>query len=301
VRILLLQLDGKIPNVALMRIAAHHRDAGDAVELRRCGNDAAVERAFGDSFDKVYASLIFERTRPLGERVAAVWPGATLGGTGWDVASTLEQRGITTRHQDYGVYPGFRQSVGFTQRGCRLRCSFCVVPRKEGRVTEEQTVAQLWRGEPWPRELLLLDNDFFGQPNWRSRVDEISTGGFRVSFNQGINARFLTDETAAAIASVDYRDDGMKVKRIYTAWDSRKDVGWRDASRPGSPSRSSPRIRGAAVPDAVRAHPRVALVSTLGDRWLRQGSALGGMVGRQRAAAQSADRFPANSLAAERA
>lgn len=48
-------------------------------------------------------------------------------------------------------------------------------------------------------------------------------GRFRVSFNQGINARMLTDETAAAIASVDYRDDSMRDRRIYTAWDNRGD------------------------------------------------------------------------------
>ena len=44
-----------------------------------------------------------------------------------------------------------------------------------------------------------------------------------MSFNQGINARFLTDEAAAAIAGVEYRDDQMKERRIYTAWDNRKD------------------------------------------------------------------------------
>ena len=88
---------------------------------------------------------------------------------------------------------------------------------------EAETIAELWRGEPWPRELLLLDNDFFGQRRWADRIDEIRSGGFKVSFNQGINARMLTDETAAAIASVDYRDDSMRERRIYTAWDNRKD------------------------------------------------------------------------------
>lgn len=114
-------------------------------------------------------------------------------------------------------------AIGFTQRGCRLRCSFCVVPEKEGAIRGERTVKQIWRGDPWPRELLLLDNDFFGQVGWRDRIDEIRKGKFKVSFNQGINARFLTEEAAEAIASIDYRDDSMKVKRIYTAWDSRKD------------------------------------------------------------------------------
>jgi hypothetical protein len=222
-RVLLLQLDGKVPNIALMRIAAHHRELGDDIELRKLGNATALERGLWDQHERVYASLIFESTRPLAERLRQIYPDAVVGGTGWDLATTIEQYGITTRRQDYSIYPDFRPSIGFTQRGCRLRCPFCVVPRKEGPVSEEQTVADLWRGAPWPRHLVLLDNDFFGQPQWRDRIDEMRSGGFRVSFNQGINARFLTDETAAAVASVDYRDDSMKVRRIYTAWDSRKD------------------------------------------------------------------------------
>jgi hypothetical protein len=67
-RVLLLQLDGKLPNIALMRIAAHHRDLGDDVELRRAGNAASLERGLWDRFDRVYASLIFESTRPLAHR-----------------------------------------------------------------------------------------------------------------------------------------------------------------------------------------------------------------------------------------
>jgi hypothetical protein len=221
--VLLLQLDGKLPNVALMRIAAHHRALGHHVELRRAGNATAVERQLWDRHDLVYASLIFERTRPVAERLLQVHPRAIVGGTGWDLSVTLEQHGVTTLDQDYTIYPGFRPSIGFLQRGCRLRCSFCVVPRKEGGIREERTVADLWRGDGHARDLVLLDNDFFGQPSWRERIAEIRDGGFKVSFNQGINARFLNEETAAAIASVDYRDGNMKARRIYTAWDNRKD------------------------------------------------------------------------------
>lgn len=216
-RVLLLQLDGKIPNIALMRIAHHHRN--DSVELRWGFNG----RHLGDDFDRVYASAIFEKTRPKVDRVLAEFPQAIVGGTGVDLRITLEQHGITTNEQDYSHYPDWRQSIGFSQRGCRLKCSFCVVPKKEGAVTEQQSIAEIWRGDPWPREVILLDNDFFGQPNWRSRVDELMRGKFKVSFNQGINARMLNDETAAAIAGIDYRADDMKSRRIYTAWDNRKD------------------------------------------------------------------------------
>jgi len=85
------------------------------------------------------------------------------------------------------------------------------------------TIAEIWRGEPYPRSVLLLDNDFFGQPAWRERICELIDGNFKVSFNQGINARCLTEEAAEAIAAVDYRDDSMETKRIYTAWDNRAD------------------------------------------------------------------------------
>ena len=223
--VLVLQLDGKLPNLALLRIIAHHRGLGHQVQLRQAGNFRAVEPHLGDpAWDRVYASLIFERTRPLAARVRDLYPRVVLGGTGWEVASALESVGIPSRGPlDFTDYPRWTASIGFTQRGCRLRCSFCVVPRKEGAIREEQTIGELWRGDPWPRHLYLLDNDFFGQPHWDRRVQEMQAGRFRVCFSQGINARMLTDETAAAIGSADYRADGMKTKRIYTAWDNQKD------------------------------------------------------------------------------
>jgi hypothetical protein len=174
---------------------------------------------------KVYASTIFEKSRFIAQRCIDAWPTAEIGGTGWNIVKRLEDVGITTKQTDYTVYPRFRQSLGFTQRGCRLNCDFCCVRQKEGAIRSVSSIHEVWRGEPWPRELLLLDNDFFGQPTWRDCIRDIKEGAFKVSFNQGINARFLTDEAAEAIASVDYRDDSMTVKRIYTAWDNLKDEG----------------------------------------------------------------------------
>lgn len=222
-RVLLLQLDGKLPNIALMRISSHHKAMGDEVTLRRVGNHAAIQHDLFGGHDLVYASAIFERTQALCQHVEAVYPDAIIGGTGWDIAKRLEDVGIDTIAQDYTIYPRYQHSIGFTQRGCRLRCSFCVVPRKEGSVREVASVADIWRGEPYPRHLVLLDNDFFGQPHWAERIAEIRDGNFKVSFNQGINARMLNDETAKAIASVRYYDDGFKTRRIYTAWDNKKD------------------------------------------------------------------------------
>jgi hypothetical protein len=224
-RVLILQLDGSLPNLALLRVAGHHRRRGDAVEYRTATGPKTVERGLYDvPYHRVYASLIFAKTRPLAERLREVYPNAVIGGTGWDYATTLASAGVPEdAAPDYADHPNFPHSIGFTQRGCRLKCSFCVVPKKEGGIRAGAGVYDVWRGDPHPRNLVLLDNDFFGNPAWPDRMREIREGKFRVNFNQGINARFLTDETAAAIASVDYYDADFRKRRLYTAWDNRRD------------------------------------------------------------------------------
>lgn len=222
-RVLLLHLDGRLPNLALMRIAAHHRELGDEVTLRRVSDAAALGPDLFEEPERVYASTIFEKTRPLVERVLETYPDALVGGTGYEVADSLEAHGITTTAVDYAVYPGFDASLGFTQRGCRLRCPFCVVPRKEGRVVEVQTIGELYRGPPWPRQVLLLDNDFFGAAHWRERVAELVAGDFRVCFCQGINVRLVDDEISTALARLRFMDSHFSARRLYVAWDSRRD------------------------------------------------------------------------------
>lgn len=220
-----LQLDGPLDNIALMRAADHFRARGDSFTFRRAGNARAIEPRLDDPrWDMVIASTVFERTRPLAERVCEVYPGAIIGGTGWRIESSLEEIGVDTNGPlDYSDSKQ-SYSIGFAMRGCRLRCDFCVVPQKEGKARSAQTVAQIWRGDPWPRHVVLLDNDFFGNPEWEARTNELRDGRFRVDLCQGINARFLDDETAAAVASLDYRAaPHFKTRRMRTAWDGRKD------------------------------------------------------------------------------
>src|SRR5574337_2224687 len=117
-----------------MRLAAHHRAAGDEVELRRADNKGSLKRALQAGFakieprlgdrpwDRVYGSLIFERTRPLAERARQLYPDIVLGGTGWNLSTRLEEVGIDTNGTyDYSVYPKFQRSMGFSQRGCGYR------------------------------------------------------------------------------------------------------------------------------------------------------------------------------------
>ena len=220
-KVRLTQIDGKLPNLALMKLSHWHKTRGDEIHFSK-----HIERdMFEDDYDCVYGSAIFSFS---GERVARFFNAfrdAIVGGT-YDMSDnrTIEQLiGLDEyEHYDYSIYPRFDASIGFTQRGCRLKCGFCVVPKKEGKARSVNTIADIWRGEPYPKHLHLLDNDFFGQPaeQWQARIAEIKAGGFKVCFNQGINTRMIDEESAAALASIPLFDDGFTVRRLYTAWDN---------------------------------------------------------------------------------
>jgi hypothetical protein len=219
-RIRITHIDGKLPNLALMRLAHFHRQRGDEIYFSKSITPQLLE----PSYDRVYGSAIFSFSQSRVAQFREQFPGAIVGGT-HNVSdnTTVEQIvGTDVDGVDYLIYPNFSASLGFTQRGCRLKCGFCVVPRKEGKNRTTNTIAQIWRGEPYPRHLHLLDNDFFGQPReqWEARIEEIIAGDFKVCLNQGINVRMIDDDSARAIASINYQRDTFDGKQLYTAWDN---------------------------------------------------------------------------------
>lgn len=215
----LTQLDGALPNLALMKLAHWHRSQGDDVVVTR----QITPDLFEPNYDRVYGSAIFKFSQIRLMRFQRQWPQAIVGGTGTPFAQTVEDViGADYEHYDY-TGQDVDYSIGYTQRGCRLKCKFCVVPTKEGKPKSVNTIADIWRGASWPKKLHILDNDFFGNPEWRDRIAEIRDGKFRVCFSQGINTRLVDDEAAAALASVKYSDTKFQRRRLYTAWDNLKD------------------------------------------------------------------------------
>lgn len=212
------QLDGKLPNLALMRLAAFHEARGDRVHF----STDPTRGMFEPEYDTIYGSAIFSKSKPLVEQMRRAFPNAIIGGTwerGGDVPK-VEQIVGDFPGISYAYWPSFTASIGFTQRGCRFSCKFCGVPEKEGGAHSVAAISDIWRGPGYPKRLHLLDNDFFGNPEWRERIAEIRDGGFKVCFSQGINVRILTNEVARALATVEYRDADFKRRRLYTAWDN---------------------------------------------------------------------------------
>jgi hypothetical protein len=137
-------IDGKLPNLALMRVARHHRDRGDTVVFSR-----RVERDMLEpDYDAVYGSAIFSYSAGRVAIMRENFPKALIGGT-WNTADNTTVESVLGLDGpelfDYSIYPTFTASIGFTQRGCRLKCGFCVVPKKEGRPRAVNTIADLYR------------------------------------------------------------------------------------------------------------------------------------------------------------
>lgn len=221
-RVRITQLDGKVPNVALMRLGAWHRAQGDEVYWEHSPGRQLHE----PDYDVVYGSSIFNIFEESLEAVATLrreFPDALIGGYGVDPDAKLKVDDIVPTQfvgQDYAGHPDFTASLGYTMRGCRFKCGFCPIPKLEGPARAVATVMQIWRGPGFPKHLHLLDNDFFGNPDWREIVKAINDGGFKVCINQGINVRLLDDEQATAIASMKCRDTTFSRTRVYMAWDN---------------------------------------------------------------------------------
>lgn len=220
-RVRITQLDGTLPNIALMKLSHWHRLQGDTV-VRGVSVQPQPDEG---QYDIVYGSTIFKWSTVAVEQFKSAWPNGILGGTGSGNPTTVESViGGQYENYDYTDYPEFKDSIGFTQRGCRLSCKFCVVPGKEGKPKSVNSIYDIWRGDPHPRKLHLLDNDFFGNPEWRDRIKEIRDGKFRVCLSQGINIRMITEESAAALALIQYRNTQFNERKLYTAWDNYGDV-----------------------------------------------------------------------------
>jgi len=214
----LTHIDGKLPNLALMKLSHWHRAQGDEVTLARTPSPSMFE----PQYDLVYGSSIFQwSSGKVVKALREAFPDAIIGGTGTDTVETVEQAlGLEEyEHYDYSIYPEYQWSIGFTQRGCRLNCGFCVVPKKEGKPKSINSIWDIWR-EGTDRAVVLLDNDFFGQDLWRERIGEMQDGGFKVNFSQGINIRMVTPEAAEALATIRYYDGKFTARRLYTAWDN---------------------------------------------------------------------------------
>lgn len=204
------QADGKFPNLALMQIANYHEAKGDHIEVYQ-------GLLFSSIYDKIYISKIFDFT-PMPQMP----DNAIIGGTGIDFYNTLPEE-IEKHPPSYTLYPNCTYHVGFSMKGCRFACKFCCVPKKEGRPKHNANVDQLLLNPNGGNRLMLMDNDFFGSPNWKEDLLRIIELELKVCFVQGLNIRIITQEQAELLSQCRYYNSKFNQRYLTFAWDKYKD------------------------------------------------------------------------------
>ena len=180
----LIQVDGKLPNLALMKLSKYHKDKGDKVTLIDLSTLG---------IDKWYGSKIF------------------MGGSGYDLKQKLPEC-IEELTPDYDLY-NLDYSIGFTSRGCIRNCGFCIVREKEGYYKDEDM--------KWIKhtKVILIDNNFIASDKCIEKLNYFIDNKIKVCFNQGLDIRLITKEIADVIKQVKYYDLKFNRRRLYFAWD----------------------------------------------------------------------------------
>jgi len=200
----IVDMDSKMPNIALMKISQYHKNNGDNVEYY----NPIIDNQ--ERIDKLYIAKLFNFTpdydynHPTAEIIK--------GGTGFDIKSKLPKEIDEITELDYSMYPQHEFSMQFYSRGCIRNCPFCVVRQKEGYIKSVEPM----RLNPKGKHIEILDNNFFANPDWKQASEDILRIGQPVSFH-GIDARIMTEENAY------YLNKFKHTKQIHIAWDNPKD------------------------------------------------------------------------------
>ena len=188
-KIALLAVDSKHPNLALMKIAKYHRIQGDSVEWYNplC------------RYDRAYLSKIFNYTPDYGYFLNA--EKVEKGGSGYDLHKNLPDN-IDRLQPDYSIYPQIDRhtAYGFLTRGCPNRCPWCIVPLKEGKITPYMDVEEIAVDER--TNLILMDNNILASDYGLRQIEKIVNNRYRVDFNQALDARFVSEDIARLLAKV---------------------------------------------------------------------------------------------------
>ena len=192
--VLLIDLDSTIPNLALMKVSTYYKDRGHTVGW-------AIEDP-----DIAYISCIFkknaEKAKSSEYMLKTLYPNIKidLGGPGVSLSKKLPED-IENCQPDYTIYPDCDYSIGFTTRGCIRNCSFCIVPKKEGKLKFIQPIEKVHK--PKHKAIKLLDNNVLASPeNFKKICNYCHDNKIKIDFSQGLDARLLTDELASYLAKV---------------------------------------------------------------------------------------------------
>ncbi|MGA1825312.1 MAG: hypothetical protein ACMUIP_11690 [bacterium] len=194
--ILLIDVDSRLPNIALMKISQYYKGKGYRVIL---GKRDYLQRGA----EAVYASSVFY-CKASQERIEKLqrYYGNTLilGGSGIDIHKRLPSE-FESMPADYTLYPELKdRAIGFLTRGCPHHCPFCIVPIKEGGIQKADDLDILLKNTY--KKLILLDDNILAHKRARDFLQEMVTRDIHVNFNQTLDITLLDRESAQILKQV---------------------------------------------------------------------------------------------------
>ena len=204
----LIDVDGHhFPNLALGKISRFHKQQGDYVEWYD---------PF-EHYDKVYMAKVFTFTQEYEYFINA--DEVEKGGTGYDIHKTLPDF-IDRLQPDYSIYNNVdnKTAYGFLTRGCPNKCFWCIVPKKEGKQHPYMDVEEI--AIEGRTNLILMDNNVLASDYGLQQIEKIIKKGYRVDFNQALDARLVTEDIAKLLARVKW------LNQIRFGCDTPKQIVW---------------------------------------------------------------------------
>jgi hypothetical protein len=99
------------------------------------------------------------------------------------------------------MWQNWDKSILFISRGCIRHCPWCVVPQMEGNL--RQIISDIDDViYPGHREVILWDNNILALPNIWNILHQLKDTGLVIQFNQGVDARLMTEDIATLLADI---------------------------------------------------------------------------------------------------
>lgn len=206
-RVLLIDVEGDFPNLALMKLSSYHKNKGDEVRFGSCSEP-----------DVVYISCVFTWNRSRALSASTFYPNADIrfGGSGFNLSTKLAYE-VEHSKPDYTLYPHADFSLGFTTRGCIRKCPWCIVPEKEGGLRAHSPLEEFV--EPKFGKIVLLDNNLLAYEEHSKILKRLIVLKKKVCFSQGLDIRLVTEENAKLLSRIKYYNQRFKRRQLYFAWD----------------------------------------------------------------------------------
>lgn len=202
-KIKLIPLGCKIPNLALMKLSAWHKKHGDQVSL----DEPDPDKIYVSSPFSYYKNFTYEH----------FYPNADIEYGGYGFNNNQLPYKIEHTMPDYEIFD-CEYSMGYTTRGCTRNCTKppCIVPQCEGKLKHNSHIQEFHRKDH--KKIMLLDNNILANKQAFLETANYITKHNLILMEHGFDIRLVDNDIAKALSNIKF------LKQIHFALDIMFDV-----------------------------------------------------------------------------